>query len=61
MYKYTEAKKRAVEKYNAKSYERLTVRIRKDKIEELREALKNRSINGFINDAIWEKIEREKR
>lgn len=57
----TAAKIRAVEKYNAKSYERLTVRIRKEDADEIRAAIGDRSINGFVNDAIREKIEREKK
>ena len=57
----TAAKIRAVEKYNAKSYERLTVRIKKTDADEIRAAIGSRSINGFINEAIREKIEREKK
>jgi len=61
MYKYNEAKKRAVEKYNAENYERLTIRIRKENADEIRQAIGSRSINSFVNEAITEKIEREKR
>ena len=51
---------KAVAKYNAKNYEKLSLRLRKDEVKELREYLNGRSMNGFINDAIREKMERER-
>lgn len=54
------AKMRAVAKYNAKSYSEIKVRMRKEDAEAFREYLNGRSANGFINEAITEKIEREK-
>ena len=56
----TKAKQQAVERYNAKTYERLAIRIRKDEAEEIKSAIGERSINGFVVEAIHEKIEREK-
>jgi len=51
---------KAVAKYNAKTYERVTLRLKKEDAETLRDFLGGRSANGFINDAIKEKMEREK-
>ena len=55
----TEAKKRAIKKYNAKTYTEIKLRIRKEEAERMKEHIAGRSINGFINEAIREKIERE--
>lgn len=57
----TKAKQKAVARYNARSYERITVRIRKEDIEDIKDAVGDRSMNGFVCDAIREKIERERR
>jgi len=51
---------KAVAKYNAKTYDRVTLRLKKDDAEALREYLGERSANQFINEAIKEKIDREK-
>lgn len=56
----SEAKMRAVERYNAKTYDRIYVRMKKADAEHLKAHLNGRSVNGFINDAIQEKLEREK-
>lgn len=56
----SKAHEKAVAKYNAKTYERVTLRLKKEDAETLRDFLGGRSANGFINDAIREKIEREK-
>ena len=56
----SEAKKRAVAKYNAKSYAEIKLRMRKEDAEAFREYLNGRSANGFINEAIQEKMNREK-
>ena len=56
----SQAKLRAVEKYNAKNYDRLTVRLKKDDMQALRDYVGSGSINGFITQAIQEKIDREK-
>lgn len=56
----SEAKIRAVAKYNAKTYTEIKLRLKKDDAEQLKAHLNGRSANGFINDAIQEKLEREK-
>lgn len=55
----TEAKKRAIERYNAKTYDRIYVRMKKADAERMKQHIGDRSVNGFINEAIAEKIERE--
>lgn len=59
--KYTEARRRANEKYNAKTYEEIKVRVhkgQKDIIKAHAES-KGESINGFVNRAIDETIQRD--
>lgn len=59
--KYTEARRRANEKYNAKTYEEIKVRVhkgQKDIIKAHAES-KGESINGFVNRAIDETMQRE--
>ena len=58
---YTEAQKNASRKYNEKSYDRIDVKLHKGKkaivvahVERIGE-----SLNGFINRAIFETIERD--
>ena len=60
--KYTEARRRANEKYNAKTYDSLRIVVkkgRKDIIKAHAEA-RGESINGFVSRAIDETIERDK-
>ena len=54
--KYTEARRRANEKYNAKTYEEIKVRVHKGQKDIIKaHAEKNgESVNGFINRAIGE-------
>lgn len=59
--KYTEARKRANEKYNAKAYDELKIRVpkgEKDQIKAHAES-KGESLNGFVNRAIDETIQRD--
>ena len=56
----SQAKIRAVARYNAKTYSEIKVRLKKADAETLRDHLGGRSANSFINDAIAEKIQREK-
>lgn len=56
----SKAHEKAVAKYNAKTYEKVTLRLFKQDADDLRSFLAGRSINGFINEAIREKVEREK-
>ncbi len=54
--KYTEARKRANEKYNAKAYDEIKIRVykgEKDKIK-LYAQEHGESLNAFINRAIYE-------
>jgi hypothetical protein len=55
------AHERAVARYNAKTYTEVKLRLRKEDADNLKQHLAGRSANGFINDAIREKIEREAR
>lgn len=57
----SEARRRANEKYNAKAYEEIKVRVSKGKKEIVQahaEAI-GASVNGFINRAIDEAMERD--
>ena len=55
----SEAKRRAITKYDQKSVEKTTVRLKKGTRARI-EATGAASINGFITDAIEEKLNREK-
>lgn len=61
MAKYSEAQKRAVAKYNNKSYDEIKIRVNKGKKDVIKAFAdsKGKSLNGFVNDAIDEKIERD--
>lgn len=60
--KYTEARKRANEKYNAKSYDRINIAIPKGEKDIIKAHAEQRgeSVNGFIKRAIDETMERDK-
>ena len=55
----TKAKIKAVARYNAKTYTEIKLRMRKEDAEELKAHLDGKSANGFINQAIKEKLERD--
>lgn len=57
----SDAQKRATIKYDKENYIRIVARLRKDDKERLDKHLlaHNYSINGFVNEAILEKIQRE--
>jgi predicted HicB family RNase H-like nuclease len=59
---YTEAGKKAVSKYMKSNYDNVTVRVPKGKKADISAfaTSKGKSINLFVNEAIDEKIEREK-
>ena len=59
----SEARKRANAKYNAKAYEQLITRLPKGKKIDLQAHAKKKgeSLNGFVNRAIDETIERDKK
>jgi predicted HicB family RNase H-like nuclease len=56
MVKYTEARKRANEKWNAENLEAITLRVRKGDKEKIRAYAKTNgeSLNGYINRLIKE-------
>ena len=58
----SEARRRANEKYNAKAYEEIKVRVPKGKKEivQAHAEARKESVNGFINRAISEAMERDK-
>ena len=57
----SEAQKRAVAKYNSKNYDRIELKVPKGKKDTIKAFADSngKSINGFVNEAIDEKIERE--
>ena len=59
--KYTEARRRANEKYNAKAYDEIKVRVPKGKKERIKaHAEKNgESLNGFVNRAVDEAMNKD--
>ena len=60
--KYTEARRRANEKYNAKAYDEIKVRVSKGNKDIIKAHAESNgeSINGFVNRAIDETMERDK-
>ena len=54
----TDAQKRAVAKYNAKSYDRIEIKVKKGEKEKIKAHAESRgmSLNAFIVEAIDEKI-----
>ena len=56
----SEARKRANEKYNAKAYEQIQVRVKIGKKSEIKACadLLGQSVNEFINEAIDEKMDK---
>lgn len=57
----SKAQKKATAKYEKENYDKVLLRLPKGKKEEIQTiaARKNDSVNGFINKAITEKIERD--
>lgn len=60
--KYTEARKRANDKYNAKAYDRINIAIPKGDKERIKAHAEQqgKSLNGFVKRAIDETMERDK-
>ena len=52
------AKMKANHKYDAKTYDKLTIRVKKTDMERVRAVIGTNSINAFINQAILEKVDR---
>ena len=59
--KYTEARRRANEKYNKEAYEEIKVRVKKGDKENIKAHAEKtgESVNAFIGRAITETIERD--
>jgi len=57
----SESQRKAVRKYNQKAYDRLEVTVPKGRKADLQAhaAARNESLNGFVNRAIDETIERD--
>ena len=58
----SDARRRANDKWNAKAYDEIKVRVYKGQKDEIKAHAEKQgeSVNGFINKAIDEKIERDK-
>lgn len=58
----SDAQRRAVAKYNAANYERVELRLEKGKkdIVKAHAEIRGESLNGFINRAIDESLERDR-
>ena len=58
MAKYSEAQKKAVAKYNAKTYDEIKIRVKKGKKEVLQGIAESQgqSLNGYIKQALQAKI-----
>ncbi|MCL2072171.1 MAG: hypothetical protein FWH07_08095 [Oscillospiraceae bacterium] len=58
----SESRRKANEKYNAKAYDEIKVRVAKGKKADLQAHATNNgeSLNGFVNRAIDETVERDK-
>ena len=59
----SEAQKKAVAKYNAANYDRVELRVEKGKKDEIKAFAESRgeSLNGFINRAIDETMQRDEK
>ena len=55
----SKAHEQAVKRYNAKTYSEFTLRLKKEDADELRAHLNGMSANGYITQAIKEKMERD--
>lgn len=58
MYRYSEAKLKAVEKYNSKAYDRLTFRVKKEDTENIKAAAAaaGETLNSFIYNAVRQRM-----
>ena len=53
------ARIKANHKYDEKTYDKLTIRVKKTDMERVRAVIGDSSINAFINAAILEKVDRD--
>ena len=58
---YSQAGNKAVQRYNKKNYDDLRIRVKKGEAEKTKQhaAKREESLNGFINRAIRETVERD--
>ncbi|MBR2889154.1 MAG: antitoxin [Oscillospiraceae bacterium] len=61
MSKYSDAQKEATARYNKKAYDRIDVVVKKGQRQVIKDfaASQGKSLNGFICDAIYEKMNEE--
>ena len=61
MSKYSDAQKEATARYNKKAYDRIDVVVKKGQRQVIKDfaASQGKSLNGFICDAIYEKMDEE--
>ena len=61
MVKYSDAQKEATARYNKKTYDRIDVVVKKGQRQLIKDfaASQGKSLNGFICEAIYEKMNRE--
>ena len=61
MVKYSDAQKEATARYNKKTYDRIDVIVKKGQRQLIKDfaASQGKSLNGFICEAIYEKMNRE--
>ena len=59
--KYSDAQKEATMRYNKKTYDRINVIVKKGQRQLIKDfaASQGKSLNGFICEAIYEKMNRE--
>lgn len=53
------ARMKANHKYDAKTYTRMTVRVKNTDLDRIKQAMGTKSVNAFLNEAIMEKVDRE--
>jgi len=58
----SEAQRRAISKYDSKTYKKVMIRLKLDDLERLHDHIKERgeSLNGFVNRAIDNQVKRDK-
>lgn len=54
----SQAKMKANHKYDAKTYTRMTVRVKNTDLERIKQAMGDMSVNAFLNAAVLEKVDR---
>jgi len=59
---YTKAQNKAVQKYSAKAYDRLAIRVKKGEAEKIKAYAESKgfSLNGYINHLIQQDMQQQK-